>query len=264
MVSLAILAVLVAALVPLVGGARAAALKVVCTSRLKDLTLATNQYFLDNGGVYPLQPGATLVSIPGGSKDRLTALPSFLTPPKPTDLDPAFLNLLADYVRFPKIDPKASASELPHAVQCPTLEDAPDAPRFAYSTLTFSRQTLYTGYGYCVRPHDATLAPGTKLLRPERVPGLKVRSNAVIWADDVHWSVGDSAWGFAHAVPRAQAGPTLLSYAAPTGLLGQHVAHGDGHVEWLGAAEIDLDLPKNYTKKPAASLSMFGLHFFWF
>src|SRR5262245_49097185 len=68
MVSLAILAVLVAALVPLVGGARAAALKVVCTSRLKDLTLATNQYFLDNGGVYPLQPGTTLVSFPGGSK----------------------------------------------------------------------------------------------------------------------------------------------------------------------------------------------------
>jgi hypothetical protein len=264
MASLAILAVLVAALVPLVGGARAAALKVVCTSRLKDLTLATNQYFLDNGGVYPLQPGTTLVSFAGGSRDRNTALPSFLTPPKPTDMDSAFLNLLAEYVRFPKIDPKASAGELPHAVQCPTLEDAPDEPRVGYSNLMLTRQTLYTGYAYCVRPHDATLAPGIKLLRPDRVPALKVRTNSVIWADDVHWSVLESAWGFAHAVPRAQEGPTLLSYTAPAGLLGQHVAHGDGHVEWLGASDIDLDLPKNYTKKPVASLSMFGLYFYWF
>src|SRR5690349_4398731 len=79
MVSLAILAVLVAALVPLVGGARTAALKVVCTGRLKDLAFATNQYAHDNGGVYPLQPGTTLVAFAGGSKDRFLPVPSFLT-----------------------------------------------------------------------------------------------------------------------------------------------------------------------------------------
>jgi prepilin-type N-terminal cleavage/methylation domain-containing protein len=264
MVSLAILAVLVAALIPLVGGARAAALKIVCTSRLKDLAFATNQYFHDNGGVYPLQPGTTLVSFAGGSKDHFLPVPSFLTPPKPTEMDAAFLNLLSGYLCYPKIDPKGSASELPHAVQCPTMEDAPDEPRIGYADLMLTRTTMYTGYAYCVRPHDATLAAGIKLLRPNRVPGLKVPTTSVIWADDVHWSVTDSAWGFAHSVPRARQGPALLSYAQPTGLLGQHVAHGDGHVEWLGASDLDLDVSKNDTKNPVASLSMFGLYFYWF
>jgi prepilin-type N-terminal cleavage/methylation domain-containing protein len=264
MASLAILAVLVAALIPLVGGARAAALKVVCSSRLKDLAFATNQYFVNNGGVYPLQPGATLVAFAGGSKGRPLPVPSFLTPPKPTDMDPAFLNLLAGYLCYPKIDSNSSASDLPHAVQCPTLEDAPDEPRLAYSDLMLTRPTLYTGYSYCVRPHDATLAPGTTLLRPDRVPALKVPTTSVIWADDVHWSVVDSAWGFAHCTQRAKKGPTLLSYAQPTGLMGQHVAHGDGHVEWLGPSDLDLDVSKNDTKNPVASLSMFGLYFYWF
>jgi prepilin-type N-terminal cleavage/methylation domain-containing protein len=264
MVSLAILAVLVAALVPLVGGARAAALKVVCSSRLKDLAFATNQYFVDNGGVYPLQPGATFVSFAGGSKRRSLPVPSFLTPPKPTDMDPAFLNLLAGYLCYPKIAPKASADELPHAVQCPTLEDAPNEPRTGYVDLMLTRPAMYTGYSYCVRPHDATLAPGTKLLRPDRVPALKSSTAAVVWADDVHWSVVDSTWGFAHSNPRARKGSTLLSYAQPAGLMGQHVAHGDGHVEWLGPADLDLDVSKNETKNPVASLSMFGLYFYWF
>jgi prepilin-type N-terminal cleavage/methylation domain-containing protein len=264
MVSLAILAVLVAALIPLIGRARAAALKVVCSSRLKDLAFATNQYFINNGGVYPLQPGTTLVSFAGGSKSRLVPVPSFITPPKPTDMDPVFLNLLAGYLCYPKIDAKDSVGELPHAVQCPTLEDAPDEPRVGYSNLMLTRTTMYTGYAYCVRPHDTTLAPGIELLRPDRVPGLKSTTTAVIWADDVHWSVVDSTWGFAHSVPRARQGPTLLSYAQPAGLLGQHVAHGDGHVEWLSASDLDLDVSKNDTKNPVASLSLFGLYFYWF
>jgi prepilin-type N-terminal cleavage/methylation domain-containing protein len=263
MVSLAILAVLVAALIPLVGRARAAALKVVCTSRLKDLAFATNQYFHDSGA-YPLQPGTTLVAFAGGSKGRLLPVPSFLTPPKPTDLDPAFLNLLSGYLCYPKIDPRGAASDLPHAVQCPTLEDAPDETRIGYADLMLTRPTMYTGYAYCVRPHDATLAAGIMLLRPSRVPGLKVPTTSAIWADDVHWSVIDCAWGFAHSVPRARHGPALLSYVDPVGLLGQHVAHGDGHVEWLGPSDLDLDVSKNDTKNPVASLSMFGLYFYWF
>jgi hypothetical protein len=264
MVSLAILAVLVAALVPLVGGARSAALKVVCTGRLKDLAFATNQYFVDNGGVYPLQPGTTFVSFAGGSKGSSLPVPSFLSPPKPTDMDPAFLNLLAGYLRFPKVSAKATAGALPHAVQCPTLEDAPDEPRSGYADLMLTRQMLYTGYAYCVRPNDSTLAPGITLLRPNRVPALKAPTKSVIWADDVHWSVPDYAWGFAHSTARAREGPAALSYAEPAGLLGQHLAHGDGHVEWLGAADIDLDVSKNSTKKPVSSLSMFGLYFYWF
>jgi hypothetical protein len=144
------------------------------------------------------------------------------------------------------------------------MEDAPEEPRIGFADLMLTRPTLYTGYAYCVRPKDSTLAPGIRLLRPERVAPLKVPSTAVVWADDVHWSARDYAWGFAHAVPRAEHGPALLSYAQPAGLLGQHVARGDGSVEWIAGSEIDLDLAKNNTAKPVASLSMFGLFYYWF
>jgi prepilin-type N-terminal cleavage/methylation domain-containing protein len=266
MVSMAILAVLLASLIPLVGGARAAALKVVCTSRLKDLAFATSQYFHDNGGVYPLQPGTTLTPAAAGTikADSSLSPSSLLTTPKPTDMDPAFLNLFAEYLRYPKISTNAPASDLPHAVQCPTMEDAPDAPRVLYADLALTRPTMYTGYAYCVRPHDKTLAPGTTLLRPDHVAELKSATTSVLWADDIHWSALDAEWGFAHSVPRAAHGHRLLSFAAPAGLLGQHVAHGDGHVEWVAASEIDLDVSKNATSNPVASLSMFGVYFYWF
>src|SRR5215218_1744226 len=44
LVSVAILAILTAILIPLVSSARAVALRVVCASRLKDLTIACNMH----------------------------------------------------------------------------------------------------------------------------------------------------------------------------------------------------------------------------
>lgn len=268
LVTLAILAILAAVLLPIVSSTRAMALRVVCTSRLKDLAFACNLHRTEKGA-YPVQPGATFnstVNAPAGPLEKaLPPLGSLLPPPKPTDMEPAFLNVLQPYLRFPRVDDKAAAGDLPHAVQSPTVEDADDAGRQSVVEFTFSKPSFYTGYAYCVRPKDQPAFPTVKLLKPKRVPGPREDSRVVIWADDVQWSVQDQAWGFSHAEPSARPGPRPLTYFEPKGLLGQHRAFTDGSVEWVNGAELDLDIKgRSDRASDLASLSVSNLHFFWF
>src|SRR4051812_39774513 len=107
LVCLALLAVLLAALLPALANARAAALKVVCTARLRDLTTACNMHRMERGA-FPVQPGATLdpryAILSVGPITVSMAAPLLPPPPKPTDMDPAFLNVLGKYLAFPKVD----------------------------------------------------------------------------------------------------------------------------------------------------------------
>src|SRR5688572_19172362 len=126
LVTLALLAILTAALVPVLASARAFALRVVCTTRLKDLTLACNLHRTEKG-VYPLQPGTTLgtqVTVSTNPVDLPALSPSSVPPPTPTDMDASFLNVLQPYLRFPRVADKAEVGELPHVLQSPTVEDA--------------------------------------------------------------------------------------------------------------------------------------------
>jgi prepilin-type N-terminal cleavage/methylation domain-containing protein len=264
LVCVALLAVLVAALLPALASARAASLKVVCTARLRDLTQAALNHRI-NTGSFPVQPGASL-----DSRHLLPAVgPLRLAPPKPTDMDPAFLNVFQQYLAFPPLDPwQTTPADLPHVVQCPTVEDADDEDRVNPSDFTLMRPALYTGFAYCVRPKDAALVPGVRLLRPKRVASPAMGGDgpeSVVWADDVQWSAPDAAWRFAHAVPRAEQGPSRLSFAQPRGLLGQHRAYADGSVEWVNGGEVDLDLTGSATApNDKASIDVFGMFFFWF
>lgn len=263
LVCLAVVTVLAALLFPIVRGARGAAMKVVCASRLRDLTLACNTHRIEKGA-YPLQPGTKIsqdappVGVSGGP------VTLGLAPPKPTDMDPAFLNAIQPYLRFHRVDPNAGARALPPAVQCPTVEDADDAPRTRSAGLTMTQPALYTGYAYCVRPKNRTLAPDVKLLKPDRVASVKNPGRAVVWADDVQWAAPDCAWRFAHAAPRARPGPQALTFADSKDLLGQHVAYADGSVEWIDSSQIDLDIAEENAAASKASLSVFNLFFFWF
>lgn len=262
LVVVAVATVLVAVLLPLISSARTVALRVVCTSRIRDLTLACNLHRLDRKA-YPLQPGTTRGSPTSFSPFGPISVVG-LPPPKPTDIDAAFLNALRPYLRFPQIDARlAGPSDLPLAVQCPTAEDTADVARQTFVSLRLT-PAFYTGYAYCVRPKDATLAAAVRLLRPERVADPGVAERAVVWADDVHWSVPNIAWSFAHTVPRAEPGPTPLSFASRSALLGQHRAYTDGSVEWVNGSEINLELNLRNPAQSAASLSVFNLYFFWF
>jgi prepilin-type N-terminal cleavage/methylation domain-containing protein len=264
LVCVALLAVLVAALLPALASARAASLKVVCTARLRDLTIAVNNHRIDTGA-FPVQPGASL-----DSRHLIPALgPLRLAPPKPTDMDPAFLNLLHRYLAFPPLDQwNTTPADLPHVVQCPTVEDADDEARVNPSDFTLARPALYTGFAYCVRPKDGTQVPGVRVLRPARVASPTAGNDSaqsVVWADDVQWSVPELAWRFAHGVPRAEQGPSRLTFAQPRGLLGQHRAYADGSVEWVNGTEVDLDLSGSATAPiDKASIDVFGMFFFWF
>jgi prepilin-type N-terminal cleavage/methylation domain-containing protein len=277
LVSVAILAVLTAILIPLVSSARAVALRVVCASRLKDLTIACNMH-RNEKRAYPVQPGSTYATqatlapagfgppaAPGATSALLPPAAVALPPPKPTDMDPSFLNALSPYLRFPRLEADARADDLPHVVQSPTVEDADDEARESVVEFTFSKPSLYTGYAYCVRPKDGTLLPAVKLLKRERVPGPREDERTVIWADDVHWSASDYAWSFSHARPGARPAQRPLSYFEPRGLFGQHRAFNDGSVEWVDAADIDLEIRgKNNSAATKASLSVSDLYFFWF
>jgi prepilin-type N-terminal cleavage/methylation domain-containing protein len=268
LVSLALLAILAAALIPALASVRALALRVVCTSRLKDLTVACNMYRSEKHA-YPLQPGTTAgtqVIVSTNPVDVPALTPSLVPPPAPTDMDASFLNVLQPYLRFPRVADKAEAGELPHVLQSPTVEDADDAARQSVIEFTFSKPWLYTGYAYCVRPKDNTLLPAVKLLKRKRVPSPRgEEGRLVIWADDVHWSSPDQAWSFSHAAPGAKRGPRPLTYFEPQGLLGQHRAFTDGSVEWVEGTEFDLDIHgKNGSAGDRASLSVSDLYFFWF
>ena len=268
LVTLALLAILAAALIPVLASARALALRVVCTSRLKDLTLACNLYRSEKDA-YPVQPGTTAgtqVVVSTNPVDLPALTPSLVPPPTPTDMDASFLNVLQPYLRFPRVADTVEAGELPHVLQSPTVEDADGAARQSVIEFTFSKPWLYTGYAYCVRPKDQTLLPAVKLLKHKRVPSPRgEEGRLVIWADDVHWSSPDRAWSFSHAAPRAKPGPRPLTYFEPQGLLGQHRAFTDGSVEWVEGTEFDLDIRgKNGSADDRASLSVSDLFFFWF
>src|SRR5688572_27516198 len=147
LVALAVTAVVSAALVPMVSSARASALKVVCVARLRDLTFACNLHRTEKG-VYPVQPGTTKdLDAVGVSKAPVAAmLPPVVppTPPKPTDMDVAFLNALQPYLRFPELDPRTAApGDLPNAVQCPTVEDADNEARVSFVEMTLTQPALY-------------------------------------------------------------------------------------------------------------------------
>ena len=255
LVLVAAAAVLLALLLPLISSSRAIALRIVCTSRIRDLTLACNLHRADHHA-YPLQPDATrgsplLENLPG-------PITVFVLPPtRPTDMDAAFLNALRPYLRFPAIDEDGAVSSgLPHVVQCPTVEDADDALRHDARPLPGAPRAFYTGYAYCVRPEVEVSAGPVRLLRPERAASPRNAQRAVVWADDLQWSAAGKCWRFAHGTVK-----TRQNVAA---LLGQHRAYSDGSVEWLSAMEIDLETNLNNAPQQSASLSVSNLYFYWF
>lgn len=265
---LAVLSVLAAVLLPAIASIRAAAMKVVCTSRLRDLTLACNAYLMEERA-YPQQPGTRTTA--GGLGSLAPPVLNAALPPRPTDLEPAFLNALAGHLPFPRVDVADGPEQLAPALQCPTVEDAAPAGRLAYLDLAMTRPAFYTGYAYCARPRGATLSPLIQLLKPDRVAAVRpAGARAVLWADDVQWSVPDLAYRFAHPVSGAKRGPAPLTFAGPEGLLGQHVAYTDGSVEWVPGHELSLRegplgvTPLSTGSGHRASLSTLDLFFAWF
>jgi prepilin-type N-terminal cleavage/methylation domain-containing protein len=243
LVCVAILAVLLALLLPLVARVRGVAMNTVCTSRLRDLTIACNAYRLDFDDFPKLGPGR---------ETPLAALAALVNLPQPQVMDAPFLNAIGRYLNVPAIGAGVSASDLPPMMQCPMVEDVEAEVRDTLLPVSFAAPSFYTGYAYVGRvdeqPPALPLGLRVELLRPNRAASRKNASSAVLWSDDVHWAMaGGGAWSYGHRKPgkAVRAGPLALSLESPAALGGQHRAFNDGHIEWVPAdsMEVNLELP---------------------
>ena len=262
LVVLALVAVLLAFLLPAVARVRGAALNAVCLSRLRDLSLACTLYFADHDRTYPELNATSQPGLPPGLAPLLT----------PQNVDAAFLNDLAEYIRFPAVSPGTPAVDLPPAVQCPLVEDVEEGrDRLLPLSLSPAVPSYYTGYGYYGnlgnRSHRPL--PGLKVLKPERVPSRRNGpAPGVLWADDLHWTqLGGGAWSYSHRRGCPAPGPLPLTYAGPEWFAGQHRAYANGVVEWVPAEE--LDLPRGQVDGFAlpgrgASVEIGSAYFCWF
>jgi hypothetical protein len=124
-------------------------------------------------------------------------------------MDAAFLNGVGKYLSVPAIGAGVDDADLPPMLQCPMVEESES--RESLPPLTFAAPSFYTGYVYLGRvdeqPPVLPLGLKIELLRPDRA-ATRRNGSAVLWADDVHWSLtGGGAWSYAHRVRPAKAGP---------------------------------------------------------
>lgn len=267
LVCTAIIAVLLAMLIPAVARVRAVAMNTVCTSRLRDLVIACNVYRSEFHDYPKLGPG----------RDALpSVIASLVSLPQPQEIEAPFLNSLARYLNVPAIGASVGSADLPPLFQCPMFEDAEPAARDALPPVTYSAPTYYTGYAYVGRvdeqPSSLPLGLRIEVLRAER-PATRRNSGAgVLWADDVHWSLTGSGacWTYGHKCAGAtgvRPGPVPLSFDSPAALGGQHRAYADGHVEWIPLRQMNISLLDpilHYRDSSGATVRIDPLYYLWF
>lgn len=256
LVVVGIIAVLLAILLPVLSGIRGAARRAVCSSRLRDLSLACIQYRQDFGRFPEAQSNAV-----------------------PHQLELRLLNQLSLYLRYPSIEAGASASQLPVNVQCPFVEEIAVDRGPTLATTAVGGAEYYTGYMYLAgleqyainrSTEDVTVESGTTslavLLKPGRAARARESRRAVIWADDLHLTLAPNVgWQYAH--------PFTSRMAQAMAFAGQHRAFTDGSVEWHPKEKLDISfnpekekvLPRRGRKKlrEAASYVVSDTYYWW-
>jgi prepilin-type N-terminal cleavage/methylation domain-containing protein len=253
LVVIGIIAILIAILLPVITGIRGAARRTVCSSRLRDLTLASISFRHEHK------------RFPAPSRGGVLTVGSTpITSPLPHLIEARLLNDLAPYLRHPLLDVNAPLSQLSPNVQCPFVEDA-HVERGPLLSADPQYTAYYTGYMYVAGLEQVSIVgvltdplpdlPGTDLppdpvpllpsapvlLKPERAARLTESRRAVIWADDLHLVLLPTpSWHHAH--PFAQAVPFTSSFA------GQHTAFTDGSIEWRPKERLELTLTSDDLK----------------
>ena len=254
LVVIGIIALVLAMLLPVLSGLRVAARRAVCSSRLRDLSMACIQY-RDQYGRYP--------------EPQLQGMPH--------QLEVRLINQLSPYLRFPAVAAGASASDLPLHVQCPFVEEIQVERGPAAAPGEVGGWQYYTGYTYLaglerIAVNQATEESSTGeaavavLLKPERTARARETRRALIWADDIHLTLAPQVgWNYAH--------PYANWMGQSTGFAGQHLAYNDGSVEWRPKEKLDVSFqPEEEKKKPrkgrkalraAASYVISDTYYWW-
>lgn len=297
LIVIGILAILTAIILPVLWKARAAAMKVICSARLRDLTLATTMYQQQNR-VYP-QPMQKVT--PGAGQATLR--------PAPQRISGDLLNQLRAYLTFPEVTSATLVHELPPFVQCPFVEGETDS-RGPFVTASPDSSAYYTGYGYLGRLSEVAVAtapaPGSSLtsgkspasplgpllplplpiqlpnlplingllpvlepgieLKPGRAADARQSKRALLWVDNVYQTdTKGPSWQYSHTRAAIRGRGSVL-YKDPSELLGQHRAFTDGSVEWIKSGheelQVDVQEPAQFDQK-ASLKTLLGEHW-WF
>lgn len=285
LIVIGILAILTATLLPVLWRARAAAMKVICSARLRDLTLATTMYQQQHR-VYP----------PPMQKVTTDSIHATLRP-SPQRISGDLLNRLRVYLTFPEVTVNTRVPDLPPFVQCPFVEGNSDN-RGPFMTASVHSMSYYTGYAYLGRVSEVSvtsppasspaakqamlpplpvklpnaplvngllpvLEPGIEL-KPGRAADAKQIKRAVLWADNVY-QTDDWVRTYQYSHTRsAVRGRGAYLYRDTSELLGQHRAFTDGSVEWIKAGNEELPAGTPESPEKTASLkTLLGEHW-WF
>jgi prepilin-type N-terminal cleavage/methylation domain-containing protein len=254
LVVLGIIAILLAVLLPVLTGIRGAARRTVCSSRLRDLTLACISYRQDHGRYPSPHPGAI-----------------------PHQIQLSLINDLSPYLRYPLMQGSLAATELPVHIQCPFVEEV-DIERGPLAGIASNDvPSYYTGYMYLAgleqvafNSSTVALSDGSSvavLLKPDRAARATESRRAVIWADDLHLTLKPTpTWEFAH--------PFMRLVPEAVGFAGQHCAYTDGSVEWRPKDKLEITVEADTTRTvpgrgkkkldEAASFRLGEDYYWWF
>lgn len=256
LVVVGIIAILIAILLPMLSSIRVAARRTVCSSRLRDLSLACIQYREDHGRF----PQAQSRAIPHQIELRL-------------------VNQLAPYLCYPTVEAEDPASRLPLNVQCPFVEEIETERGPTTADVDAGGAEYYTGYMYLAgleqfainkSADEMNVESGTSsvavLLKPTRAARARESRRAVIWADDLHLTLSPQmGWHYAH--PYVSWMPQAMAFA------GQHRAFTDASVEWHPKEKLDIqfDLEKEKENpgrgrkklREAASFVVSDTYYWW-
>ena len=160
LVVIGILMLLMAVLLPVLWRVRGSAMKVMCSVRLRDLTMATTLY-QQQFRVFP-QPMHRVSSTEGGT---VTVRPA------PQRITGELLNQLRGLLNHPEVDPTTPVEALPAFVQCPFVEGEPEG-RGPFPTATAATSAYYTGYSYFGRISEVSVTSTT--VEPEAATSVMV------------------------------------------------------------------------------------------
>jgi type II secretory pathway pseudopilin PulG len=262
LIVIGVVLILIAILLPALRGVRETASHVICSTRLRDLALASQLYYQDHAR-YP-EPCVEVVSTSNGTRGRVM----------PHQVQRRLLNRLQPYLKYGEVEPGAPAERLPPHVQTPAAERVRNGrgPRRT-NELDAETEHYYTGYAYVARLDEwslsgvdpqSTLPAGVGiLLQTDRAAGMR-QPRGVVWVDELHWNQSEGTWRYSHSRAGSITNGLPFTHRSHQHLIGQHRAYTDGSVEWVRPSRLNPDDLPVGTEPDGSPAYRMDLLFWWF
>lgn len=215
LVVMAIIALMAALLLPVIGMIRDRALRARCAGNIRQLTMGIISYSTDNDGLIP-----RTVQM-GGTEPRPCLIWS-ATPPTTLDLN---LGTMADLA--PGTEGMGTGGTISGIWRCPALG------KNIYD-VKMAMPFYHMPYSYwAMRTRWPVGRPPT---RPDEITDTLLSARLLLWADNLY-GVNFGANGFPANHSRVT-GDRITNWSA---IPGNNRGFGDGHVEWTGSSQMAID-----------------------